>query len=201
MSDNLEQMREALLRRFDDYIKAQVKKTMSQHPCLTHQEVKDLEVDEIIQRVRVKFWRTLEKGHIRYPLAYLKTIIYSEIIDSHRRQKITQILPTGESEEYHEILTVSDPADEVIQRMDVASLLNKVVPLVLQLPPRQQLAMICQLQDQVDDLVQLVEAFKQYRVDIETFQWPEGKAEKQLLRASLSAARRNLARGIKKGKL
>jgi DNA-directed RNA polymerase specialized sigma24 family protein len=195
------QTRETILKRLDVYIRMQVKRTMSQHPLLVQREVKDLEIDEIVQRVRIKFWRMLEKGYVRFPHAYVTRIIYSEIIDMLRRQKVTLALPGGESEEYHEILNGPDPADEVIQRMDAVSLLSKVVPLVLELPPRQRLAMICQLQDQVDDLVQLIETFKTYRVDIEALQWPTEKAERQLLRASLSAARRNLAREYQKKRI
>jgi hypothetical protein len=110
-----------------------------------------------------------------------------------------QPLPTGESEEYHaEFGNIADPEDEVLQQMEGESLLNEVIERVLELPPRQKQAMICQLQDQVDDLVELIDAFKQHRCDIEQIQWPAGKAEKQLLRASLSAARRNLAKTINK---
>src|SRR6266702_2538880 len=83
------QTREAILKRFDSYIRAQVKRMMSQHPLLMRQEVKGLEIDEIVQRVRIRFWRMLEKGHVRFPRAYVTRIIYSEIIDMQRRQKVT----------------------------------------------------------------------------------------------------------------
>jgi RNA polymerase sigma factor (sigma-70 family) len=190
---------EIVLTSSDDYIRSQVERYLSKYPSFAHREIKDLEVDEITQRVRIKFWHVLERDAIRCPHAYVRSIIYSEIIDTLRRKKILQPLPTGESEEYHgEFGSIADPEDEVLQQMDSESLLNEVIERVLELPPRQQQAMICQLQDQVDNLVELIDAFKQHRCDIKQIQWPTSKAEKQLLRASLSAARRNLARSIKK---
>jgi DNA-directed RNA polymerase specialized sigma24 family protein len=190
---------EMVLACSDDYIKSQVNRYLSKYPSFAPREVKRLETDEITQRVRIKFWHMLERGTIRCPRAYVRSIICSEIIDMLRRKKATQPLPTGENEEYHgEFGCIADPEDEVLQQMEGESLLNEVIERVLELPPRQKLAMICQLQDQVDDLVELIDAFKQHRCDIEQIQWPAGKAEKQLLRASLSAARRNLARNIKK---
>ena len=190
---------EMVLTCSDDYIKSQVRRYLSRYPSFAPREVKDLEIDEIIQRVRIKFWHILEKDSIRSPRAYVRSIIYSEIIDMLRRKRAMQPLPTGESEEYHaEFGSIADPEDEVLQQMEGESLLNEVIERVLELPPRQKQAMICQLQDQVDDLVELIDAFKQHRCDIEQIQWPAGKAEKQLLRASLSAARRNLARTINK---
>jgi RNA polymerase sigma factor (sigma-70 family) len=193
---------EIVLAGSDDYIKSQVKRYLSKYPSFAPQEVKDLEIDEITQRVRIKFWRILEKDSIHCPRAYVRSIIYSEIIDTLRRKKAMQSLPTSESEEYYgEFGSIADPEDEVLQQIEGESLLNEVIERVLELPPRQKQAMICQLQDQVDDLVELIDAFKQHCFDIEQIHWPENKDEKQLLRASLSAARRNLARSIKKDTL
>ena len=45
--------------------------------------------------------------------------------------------------------------------------------MVMELPSRQRLAMICLLQDQVDDLLQLIDVFKRYRIDIKAIRWPD----------------------------
>jgi len=183
----------------DEYIQSQVKRYLSKYPFFAPQEMKHLETDEVTQRVRIKFWHMLKRDSIRSPRAYVRSIICSEIIDMLRRKRTILSLPTGESEEYHgEFGSIADPEDEVLQQMEGETLLNEVIERVLELPPRQKQAMICQLQDQVDDLVELVDAFKQHRCDIEQIQWPADKAERQLLRASLSAARRNLAKNISK---
>jgi RNA polymerase sigma factor (sigma-70 family) len=196
---NTETAFEIVLTNSDDYIQSQVKRYLSKYPSFAHRAVKDLEVDEITQRVRIKFWHVLERDAIRCPRAYVRSIICSEIIDMLRRKKSIQPLPTGESEDYHgEFGSIADPEDEILQQMDCKSRLNEIIERILELPPRQKRAMICQLQDQVDNLVELTDAFKQHCYDIEQVQWPTGKAEKQLLRASLSAARRNLARSINK---
>jgi hypothetical protein len=56
--------------------------------------------------------------------------------------------------------------------------------------------MLCSLKERVDDLKQLVEAFKAYKLDIQAIQWPAGKAEKQLLHASLVPAKKTLAKSL-----
>src|SRR5690348_6594 len=94
-----------------------------------------------------------------YPKAYIRRIVYSEIVDMTRRQKRpVQPLPEDEEGEiYSGKLLVSpsegmaDPAEVVEQREEVRGRMQEVVGVVLQLPTRQQHAMICTLQDRVDD--------------------------------------------------
>ncbi len=191
---------EIILQRFDRYIVAHTQSLMNHYPSFAHRAVLDLEIDELIQRIRIKFWLMLEKGRILYPHAYIRHIIHSELIDAWRRQKPVLPLPTDEDEEWHQTIgseNTTDPADEVEQAMEELACLRETIPMVLGLPPRQRLAMICSLRDRVDDLVQLVDAFKAYRTDIETLSWPTEQAEKGRLRASLSVARRRLAQEMK----
>jgi DNA-directed RNA polymerase specialized sigma24 family protein len=189
---------ETILKRHDRYIVTQVKKFMGHNRHSSYQEVADLEIDELIQLVRIKFWRALEKGHVHYHHAYINRIINSEFIDMKRRRKPILPLSLDEGEEYYHSECQRDPADEVMQKIEGSSLLNEAVQLVMELPPRQRQAMMCLLQDQVDDLLQLVDAFKRYRIDIKAIRWPDDKAEKQLLQASLSPARRTLTKKMKK---
>ena len=191
---------EAILRRLDGYIISQVHRL---GPCYSrdiHPAVLDLELDEIIQRVRIKLWQALEKRDIRYPYAYVKLIIQSEFIDMTRRQKPYLSLSIDEELTHAEVEIaarhMADPAETVAQRIDASTCLKEMIQAVLALPPRQQNAMICSLKERVDDLRQLIEAFKVYKMDIQAIQWPVGKAEKQLLHASLVPAKKTLRKSL-----
>ena len=193
---------EAILIRFDRYIVTQVNHYKRHFPFVAQTAVLDLEIDELVQHVRIKFWRALERRHIRYPHAYIKHIIKSEFVDMSRRQKPFLPLPTDDEWSYNVagvsvVRNMPDPTDEVEQQVEAFGCLNETIQAVLGLPPRQQLALICSLRDRVDDLVQLINAFKAYRIDIEGIQWPTEKAEKQLLQASLTPARKTLAKKMK----
>ncbi len=140
---------EAILKRFDWYIGMQTKRVVRRYPALAKPDVIDLEIDELMQRVRIKFWRALERRPILYPHNYIKRIIRSEIIDMQRQRKPSVSLPTDDDQwlfwELNSLVIADthDPADEVEQRLESSSLLERTVPLVLGLPPRQRLAMMC----------------------------------------------------------
>ena len=189
---------EATLNCFDTYIISQVHRLSYYYARNIHPAVMDLELDEVIQRVRIKFWQALEKRNIRYPYAYIKLIIQSEFIDMTRRQKrhIALSLDEGLDSIEGEIDTLSDPVEAVVQQMDASTGLKKMIQAVLALPPRQRYAMICSLKEHVDDLRQLTEAFKLHKMDIQFIQWPAGKAENQLLHASLIPAKKTLAKRL-----
>ncbi len=191
---------EAILRRLDGYIISQVHRLGRCYSRDIHLAMLDLELDEIIQRVRIKLWQALEKRDIRYPYAYIKLIIQSEFIDMKRRQKpyLSVSIDEGLTHAEVEIATrhMADPAETMAQQIDAATCLKRMIQAVLALPPRQQNAMICSLKERVDDLRQLIEAFKVYKMDIQAIQWPAGKAEKQLLYASLVPAKKTLRKSL-----
>ncbi len=191
---------EVTLRRVDGYIVSQVHRLGRYYSRDIHPAVLDLELDEIIQRVRIKLWQALEKRDIRYPYAYIKLIIQSEFIDMTRRQKHYLSLSIDEELTHAEVEIaarhMADVAETVAQQMDTSACLKEMIQAVLALPPRQQYAMICSLKECVDDLRQLIEAFKAYKMDIQAIQWPAGKVKKQLLQASLVPAKKTLAKSL-----
>lgn len=196
------QMCETILERFDRYIVTQVHHLLLSRNCPSGSAGLDLEIDELVQRVRIKFWQALERRHIRYPYAYIRLIVQSEFVDMIRRQKPFLLLLTEEEWSHIEVeassdLNIPNPVDEVEQQVEACIRLDETIRNVLNLPPRQQFAMICSLRDRVDDPVQLINAFKAHRIDIEAIQWPAERAEKQLLQASLAPARRTLAKNMK----
>jgi hypothetical protein len=56
--------------------------------------------------------------------------------------------------------------------------------------------MICLLKERIDNRIQLVEAFERHKVNIEDFAWPDNEADEIRLKASIYAARYNIAQRI-----
>jgi DNA-directed RNA polymerase specialized sigma24 family protein len=195
---------EEVLMQYDGFITAVVREHIGLDPTLVRAAVRDLEIDELVQLVRIKLWHALERKEITYPKAYIRRIVYSEIVDMMRRQKrpVQQLPEDEEGEIYSGKLLVStsegmaDPAEVVEQREEVRGRMKEVIGVVLQLPMRQRHAMICTLQDRIDDPRLLMDAFKQNKCEMQQWQWPQMRKEKILLQASLSYARHTLLRAV-----
>ncbi len=194
-----EGINEAILNRFDCYIAQRARLLVYHYSPFAHPGLLDMEADELVQRVRIKFWQALNKYHIEYPRAYLKRIIYSEFSDMKRQQNAHPPLPLDESWvgcQLDQFENAPDPADEIEQRLEGEELLEGIIQMILHLPPRQRTAIICFLLDQIDDPAYLTALFKAHKVNIEALQWPHSKAERKLLQASLYIARQTLARNL-----
>jgi hypothetical protein len=191
----MKETNEAILEDIDGYIITQAKKLLCWH-LVARKELDTLEVDELTQRVRIKFWKALEKGQVFRPYSYVRSIIYSEFIDMKRQQKPLFPLPTDEEEEVYSLKHQEDPADEIIQRMEAHTLLQDVIQMIMDLPPRQRMAMICSLWEQVDDLAQLRTMLTSYGIDEEEMETPLERTSRRTLLASLSVARRKLAQRL-----
>lgn len=197
---------EAILEQYDAYIVKQVHDRMHQHPHVVHPDVFDLETDDLIQRVRIKFWHTLQDKRIEYPRTYIKRIVNSEFIDMVRRLKpqYALALPVDEEGELYQgdmLIApgtgMNDPAFEYEEQVALTSRIKEVVDAVLQLPERQQRAIICTLRDRVDDIDALAQEFQERKTDLTAWQWPQGHSEKLLLRASLAYARNKIGMSMK----
>jgi DNA-directed RNA polymerase specialized sigma24 family protein len=197
---------EAVLSQYDAYLIRQVRDCMRLHPDIIRPEVQDLETDELVQRVRIKFWHALQDKQIDYPKTYLKRIVHSEFIDLVRRLKPHYMLELpvdeeGELYQGHMLITPSsgmaDPSIEYEEQVAASERLQEIVDAVLALPARQQHALVCDMRDRVDDLAALTSAFKERKVNLENWQWPQQKNEKLLLRASLAYARTKVGTYIK----
>lgn len=191
----MQEKSQAILESVDGFITTQAKKVMRWHLLAEREELNNLEVDELIQRTRIKLWKTLEKGPILRPFSYVRRIIYSEFIDMQRQQKYVLPLPDDENEGgYHVLSMVADPVDEVIQRMEICSLLQRLVQMTIDLPSRQQMAMISFLWNQVEDTELLHAILAMYGLDRKVVEWPTERVEKKNLLASLSVARQKMAK-------
>ncbi len=194
---------EEILVRFDSYVVMLVQKKACSSSNIARPEVLDLEIDEIIQRVRIKFWRALLTKHIDHHRAYIRSIVSNEFNDLGRRRKAPLPLPTDEDGELYmgnvlvnESNELADPAIAFEKEEATDDLLKLTAQVVTDLPPRMKLAMINHLKDQVDNLIRLTEAFEKREVNIKTMKWPEDPADSKRLKASLSPARHLIARRV-----
>jgi RNA polymerase sigma factor (sigma-70 family) len=194
---------EETLLEYDGYIVAQARRCISQSMGSVSASTLDLDADELAQMVRIKLWHVLEEREVVYLKPYIKRIINSEFIDMLRRRKPTQPLPEdadGEISMGKVIAAASegtaDPAEVIEEQEEAKWRMSEIVDAVLELPRRQQHVMICTMHDRVDDPVPLIHALQNRQQDIHAWQWPQKKQDKQLLMASLSYARRNLAASL-----
>src|SRR5579884_1981935 len=188
---------EEILERHDEYIMSLARKNIPRN--IVPSEDMDLEIDELAQNSRIKLWLALRKQQITYLKAYIRRILQTETVNMVRQRKLTLPLPIDEDGELYQgnlLVTASeemqDPLDELEREETIAEYITKTIDDVLKLPSHQQFAMICSLKDQLDDLLLLIEGFKDHNVDIEEVNWPEEKEKIQRIRASLSIARKKL---------
>lgn len=186
-----------ILRENDDYILALARKKVPHHTA--PREVLDLEIQELAQRSRIKLWCSLKQRKITRIKAYIRSIIHSESIDMIRRSKFELSLPLDEEGELYQgkVLAapgegMQDPLYELVQQEKVSESITQVVKAMRSLPPRQQQAMICSLEDKLDDVSTLTQAFKKFGINTEAARWPSKKFEVQSYRASLTIARKKL---------
>ena len=194
---------EEILVRYDHFIVALVEKMARRSSNIARPEVLDLEIDEIVQRVRIKFWNALQSKHIEYHQAYIRTIVRNEFNDIPRKRKPPLPLLTDEDGELYigdgvdAMITESEgmgnPADEVEASENLDGLMNCAATAVSRLSPRQQRSIGCLLNEQIDARMPLIKAFEKHDIDIEAQVWPEDETDKKLLKASLSAARHRIA--------
>jgi len=193
----------ALLEQFDPYIIMQGEAFGRTHSYFAHPAILDLEIKEVIQRVRIKLWEKLQAQHpITCHKTYIKSMVRHAFIDEMRKKK--HFLPTL-IDEYGEIdgtlVAVSsnytlDPASIFEQRVEANELINAVVEVIAHLPERQKFAIICLLRERVDDLTQLDSALEAHQVNAQAIVWPSKLAEKQLLKASIPPARKKIMRHL-----
>jgi DNA-directed RNA polymerase specialized sigma24 family protein len=188
---------EEILKKYEPYIRSLVRKQFPRD--MVHPDVLDLAIDEAAEEALVRLWSALQRNCITNVQAYIRPIIRSVIADLRRKHKPTQPLPVDEDGELDQgdvIATVGegwhDPADEVEREEFVVNSLMQTVDEVLALPPCQQRAVICSLKDRIDNVLLLIETFREHQVDIEQVNWPEEREERQKCRASLTVARKKL---------
>lgn len=190
-----------ILAQHDQYIVALVMQRAFRSTNFAKPGQFDLEVDETAQRVRIKFWQALVTKRIEYPKAYLRKMVSNEFHDLSRRREQPLPLLTDDDGEWYlgdmeelEKAWEMDPADEFEESEALDDLMDSTVSALAKLAPRQQQVMICNLYEKIDTTLQLIEAMHKHCVDVQSVEWPEGEADKALLKASLSPARQKMAK-------
>jgi len=186
-----------LLAQYDAYIRNLVQ---VQFPSSSFaSDIVDLEIDEVTQLVRIKLWLGLQRCHIHCPKAYIRKTVGTTIIDRIRQRRKLCPLSTNEDGEIcqGDLLIASgqgmrDPAYEFEAQETDPDMLTSLTNAVDALPRRQQYALICCLKDELDDTIVLLNSLHNPKVDPAKVHWPEEKADKQSLKASLSAVRKKL---------
>jgi len=188
-----------LLEHIDPYIVAQVEMILAGSPDIAPR----VERDELAQRVRINLWHALQERPIRNIKAYVRRIVHNEFVNLLRGREPPLPLPTTEDGELWEgniLVTpgegMADPASEVEEQEAVAQRASEAAAAISMLPPRQKDAMTASLHERLDNLIPVVDSFKQFDIDIKAGRWPEEEDEKRLLSASISAARRSIARSM-----
>jgi RNA polymerase sigma factor (sigma-70 family) len=166
-------------------------------------KVLDVELEDIAQDVSIHFWQRLLQGPIRNPKAYIAMMLRNRCMDSVRiitRLAYPQSLPladNGELQEEHIVNQLyegmADPADVVEQQIAAFDCLNELAKAIVALHPRQKRAIVCLFVEHIDDLLQLTQVLRDNQIQFEAG-WPSNEAERHLLKASLSAARDNIAK-------
>lgn len=190
---------EETLVRLNTFIVALVERKARFSSNFARPEVFDLEVDEMVQRVRYKFWKAAQVRRIEHPEAYLRTIVSNEFNDLSRKPKRPLPLLTdddgewylGDAQELDGARTV-DPADEFEENERLDELMDSTAAALAKLSPRQQQAMICELNEKIGATLQFIQALRNHRVEVKTVDWPADEADKKLLKASLSPARHKM---------
>ena len=188
-----------VLEQLDPYIIMQGEAFGYTHSQFAHPAILDLEIKEVIQHVRIKLWEKLQDQHsITHYKTYIKSMVRNAFIDEMRKKKRFLPLLTDEYGEIEGTLVgmyseyTLDPASAFEQQGAADELINIVVEAITHLPERQKCAIICQLRERVDDLVQLDSTLEAHEVHVNTIVWPAALAEKQLLKASIPPARKKI---------
>lgn len=186
-----------LLEQYDVYIKALAQAKIPRN--IVRPEMLADEIDELAQNVRIKLWKTLRKRRVSSYRAYIQCIVYTEVIDMIRRHRSMLSLPLNEDGELNQgnllfapTEGMQDPGYEFEQAEELDDSLQDISGAIMQLPPRQQYAMICSLKEQLDNVLPVMDALSDQFTDIEAINWPSEKDEMQRLRTSLSIARKKL---------
>jgi DNA-directed RNA polymerase specialized sigma24 family protein len=185
------------LESLDAYIRDLARKFFPQ--TVAHPDVLDLEIDELVQKVRIKLWSVLRKRSVSHLRAYVRCIVQTEAIDMLRRHKATLSLSMSNDGELHQgtvLMSYSegmqDPLYEIEQEEAMTEYVRRTANALLTLPPGQRHALICALKDRLDDLNGLLDALREREINIEQVHWPEDKKALQSYRTSLSLARSKL---------
>lgn len=188
----------------DPYIVALVYSMADRLTGLVNQALLGLELDDVAQETRIKFWQALCEKQIVYPKAYLRRIVLNTFNDWLRKHRYFSL----SFDEYSELATgevlfapkesAADPLEVLEQQESYTELLEWTVQSIASMDRarRQQHVAICSMKERVEDLLEFTEALQRHSIDAAAFQWPADEGGEKLLKASLAPARRAMAKSL-----
>jgi DNA-directed RNA polymerase specialized sigma24 family protein len=188
----------------DEYIRMLVQKNFPRY--LFSEDEVDLEIDELIQVMRIRFWMASRKYCIRNYKAFIGLMVRRGIIDITRRHRNLSLFLDEFGEPRQGIILMAaeegmrDPAYEYEQKehmIEQTEHITRIALIILTLPPVQRRAIIYLLKDISDEVWPLVKVLKAHNIDIEAMDWPEDKIDVSKVRASLYYARKKLRNLLK----
>jgi DNA-directed RNA polymerase specialized sigma24 family protein len=169
---------------------------MTYNPAFAHSPSLDLEIDDVVQQIRIKLWQTVQKQVLRSPRAYIARMISTTLVDLLRSREPTfRLFLDDEGEPYASYPFIEpgegmgDPEHEISQEAELRALLVEVLLPLQTFPLRQQVALLSALWDRIDDLELLRSVLQRMgfdQIELEAF----------IPRHQLTAARRRLAQEL-----
>ncbi len=187
----------AIIQEYDGYIR-----NLAYHYIprqMIRADILDLEIDELIQTVRVKFWEALSRREIKNYKAYLRRMMHNEAVNYRRKARFHQVLDTDEEgEPYYGDLLLSqnegtlDPLEILIEKETISEYIQQAVDAVMAFPPLQRKAILCVFKDRVDYLHELREALHTNHIDFKQLDWSGRQAALHSMKVSASLAKKKL---------
>jgi DNA-directed RNA polymerase specialized sigma24 family protein len=193
-----------ILEQLDGHIRILALKHVPRQ--ISSRETVDLDVAELAQKVRIKLWLALEKEPVR-PIrnlnAYVGRIVYHESVSMVRAHKYLQPLfvdDDGELSYGQALITadkaMQDPSDVVEQEEQLEECLQRAIIAVKALPPRQRQAMLCTLNDYIEDVPLILDYMQNNSLSVSAAQWPQDERDLRSLKALLSVSRKKVRRAL-----
>ncbi len=192
-----------LIEQLDRYIVTRVTREMTHNPAFAHSPSLDLEIDDVVQQIRIKLWYAVQKQVLRSPRAYIARMISTTLVDLLRSREPTfRLFLDEEGEPYAGYPFIEpgegmdDPEYEVSQEATLRELLVEILHHLQTFPLRQQVALLGALRERIDDLESLDSLLQRMGFPQTAFTKPEDIMPRHQLKPSLSAARRRLAQEL-----
>jgi len=186
-----------IIDKYEGYVRRLVSKHFPRHTIRLDEL--EMEIDEVVQVILVKFWQMLMQKPIANYASYLQSMVRNEAVNVVRRFRFHQVLNVDEEgEPYYGVVLFAhdedarDPGEIVAEKETVSEYINHVVVACLKLPPLQRYAMLCILKDRIDYHHELLDAFRTHHIDITQLRWSGNHDTIHSMRVSASIGRKKL---------
>jgi RNA polymerase sigma factor (sigma-70 family) len=170
-------------------------------------DVLDLEIDELVQTVCIKFWLALSRQKIDNYKSYLRRMVHNEAVNIQRSSRFHQFLDTDEEgEPYYGNVLLSpnegtlDPVDIVTEKETISEYIHQAVDSAMDFPPLQRKALLCLFKDRIDYVHELFDALRIHHVDLKQLNWSRHQGALHSMKVSASLAKKKL-RALQKASL